>query len=60
MGFVAATRYGKLPTVIRGYRAARPGEVSPIIMSSRKGDRSPEIKLVLRLIRQMYRREGIV
>jgi LysR family transcriptional regulator, benzoate and cis,cis-muconate-responsive activator of ben and cat genes len=33
--------------------------VSPIIMSSRKGDRSPEIALVLRLIRQMYRREGI-
>ncbi len=34
--------------------------VSPIIMSSRKGDRSPEIALVLRLIRQMYRREKIV
>jgi DNA-binding transcriptional LysR family regulator len=34
--------------------------VSPIIMSSRKGDRSPEIALVLRLIRQMYRRERIV
>jgi LysR family transcriptional regulator, benzoate and cis,cis-muconate-responsive activator of ben and cat genes len=33
--------------------------VSPIIMSSRKGDRSPEIALVLRLIRQMYRQEGI-
>jgi LysR family transcriptional regulator, benzoate and cis,cis-muconate-responsive activator of ben and cat genes len=33
--------------------------VSPIIMSSRKGDRSPEIALVLRLIRQMYRREKI-
>jgi LysR family transcriptional regulator, benzoate and cis,cis-muconate-responsive activator of ben and cat genes len=34
--------------------------VSPIIMSSRKGDRSPEIALVLKLIRQMYRKEGIV
>ncbi len=34
--------------------------VSPIIMSSRKGDRSPEIALLLRLIRQMYRREKIV
>ncbi len=34
--------------------------VSPIIMSSRKGDRSPEIVLVLKLIRQMYRREKIV
>lgn len=34
--------------------------VSPIIMSVRKGDRSPEIALVLSLIRQMYRREKIV
>ena len=34
--------------------------VSPIIMSSRKGDRSPEIALVLKLIRQMYRKVGIV
>ena len=33
--------------------------VSPVIMSSRKGDRSPEIALVLRLIRQIYRKEGI-
>jgi DNA-binding transcriptional LysR family regulator len=33
--------------------------VSPIIMSSRKGDRSPEIALILRLIRQMYRKQGI-
>ena len=29
-------------------------------MSNRKGDRSPEIALVLKLIRQMYRREKIV
>jgi LysR family transcriptional regulator, benzoate and cis,cis-muconate-responsive activator of ben and cat genes len=34
--------------------------VSPIIMSTRKGDRSPEIALVLKLIREMYRKEGIV
>jgi DNA-binding transcriptional LysR family regulator len=34
--------------------------VSPIIMSSRKGDRSPELALILKLIRQMYRKEGIV
>jgi LysR family transcriptional regulator, benzoate and cis,cis-muconate-responsive activator of ben and cat genes len=33
--------------------------VSPIIMSSRKGDRSPELALVLKLIRQMYRKAGI-
>ena len=32
---------------------------SPIIMSSRKGDRSPELGVILRLIRQMYRQEGI-
>ncbi len=34
--------------------------VSPIIMSNRKGDRSPEIALVLKLIRQIYRKEKIV
>nr|WP_294544251.1 LysR family transcriptional regulator [uncultured Rhodopila sp.] len=34
--------------------------VSPIIMSSRKGDRSPEITLVLKLIRRIYQREKIV
>jgi LysR family transcriptional regulator, benzoate and cis,cis-muconate-responsive activator of ben and cat genes len=33
--------------------------VSPIIMSNRKGDRSPEIALVLKLIRQIYRKEKI-
>jgi DNA-binding transcriptional LysR family regulator len=33
--------------------------VSPIIMSSRKGDRSPEVALILKLIRQMYQKEGI-
>jgi DNA-binding transcriptional LysR family regulator len=36
-----------------------PGAVSPIIMSTRKGDRSPEIGLVLRLVKEMYRKEGI-
>ena len=36
-----------------------PGAVSPIIMSTRKGDASPEIKLVLRLVKEMYRKEGI-
>jgi DNA-binding transcriptional LysR family regulator len=33
--------------------------ISPIIMSSRKGDRSPEVALLLKLIREMYRKEGI-
>ena len=36
-----------------------PRAVSPIIMSTRKGDRSPEISLVARLIKEMYRKEGI-
>ena len=31
--------------------------VSPIIMSSRKGDRSPERVLMLKLIKQMYVRQ---
>ena len=33
--------------------------VSPIIMSNRKGDKSPEIALILRLIREIYNKEGI-
>jgi DNA-binding transcriptional LysR family regulator len=33
--------------------------ISPIIMSTRKNDQSPEIALILRLIREMYRKEGI-
>ena len=33
--------------------------VSPIIMSIRKGDKSPEIVFTMKLIREMYRREGI-
>jgi LysR family transcriptional regulator, benzoate and cis,cis-muconate-responsive activator of ben and cat genes len=38
---------------------AEKNAVSPIIMSSRKGEKSPEIALVLRLIRDIYRNEGI-
>jgi LysR family transcriptional regulator, benzoate and cis,cis-muconate-responsive activator of ben and cat genes len=53
-----------IETLRRDNVAYRPLEsvlaVSPIIMSVRKGDRSPEIALVLSLIRQMYRREKIV
>ena len=47
----------------RGNVTYRPLEdekaVSPIIMSSRKGDKSPEIALILRLIREMYRTDAI-
>jgi DNA-binding transcriptional LysR family regulator len=35
------------------------GAVSPIIMSSRKADRSPELGLMLRLIKEMYRKVGV-
>jgi DNA-binding transcriptional LysR family regulator len=33
---------------------------SPIFMSNRRGDRSPEITLVLKLIRRIYQKEKIV
>jgi DNA-binding transcriptional LysR family regulator len=33
--------------------------VSPVIMSTRKGDRSPEIALILKLIREIYRKAGV-
>ncbi|WP_026872246.1 LysR family transcriptional regulator [Inquilinus limosus] len=33
--------------------------LTPIIMSHRKDDRSPEIALMLKIIREMYRRSGI-
>jgi LysR family transcriptional regulator, benzoate and cis,cis-muconate-responsive activator of ben and cat genes len=33
--------------------------VSPIIMSNRKGDKSPEITLILKLIREIYRKARI-
>ena len=36
-----------------------PDAVSPIIMSSRASNRSPEIDLILGLIKAMYRKEGI-
>jgi DNA-binding transcriptional LysR family regulator len=36
-----------------------PDAISPIIMSNRRDDPSPEIALVLKLIKQMYRDEGI-
>ena len=35
------------------------GAVSPIIMSSRKADRSPELGLMLRPIKEMYRKVGV-
>ena len=42
------------------YRALdEDGAISPILMSSRKGDTSPEIALVLDLVRENYRRDGI-
>ena len=42
------------------YRAfAQETIVSPIIMSTRKGDPSPELAMLLKLIRDIYRREGI-
>lgn len=33
--------------------------ISPIILSMRKGDRSPEIAVIQKLIRQIYAREGL-
>ena len=33
--------------------------VSPIIMSTRRGDKSPEIAFITKLIREMYRKAGI-
>jgi LysR family transcriptional regulator, benzoate and cis,cis-muconate-responsive activator of ben and cat genes len=42
------------------YRALdEPGAVSPVIMSMRKGDRNPEISIMLRVIREMYRKAGL-
>ena len=37
-----------------------PTAVSPIILSTRKGDRSGEIALLLKLIRQLYAKDGII
>ena len=41
------------------YRPIKEKAVSPVIMSMRKGDRSPEIALLLQLVKDIYRREGI-
>ena len=40
-------------------RLDEPAAVSPVIMSTRKADPSPEIGLMLRIIKEMYRKEGI-
>ncbi len=40
-------------------RLDEPGAVAPIIMSTRKGDRSPEIGVILNLVKEMYKQEGI-
>ena len=43
------------------YRALdEPDAVSPIIMSTRASDRSPEIALILSLVKAMYKEHGIV
>ena len=36
------------------------GRRADLFAIGRKGDRSPELALILKLIRQMYRKEGIV
>ena len=42
------------------YRALNePGAVSPSLMSTRKGDKSPDLAMILRVIREMYRKAGI-
>jgi hypothetical protein len=38
---------------------AEEAAVSPIIMSTRKDDTSPELRVILKLIREIYRQEGI-
>jgi len=35
------------------------GAVSPVIMSTRNGDRNPELSVMLRVIREMYRKAGL-
>jgi DNA-binding transcriptional LysR family regulator len=40
-------------------RLDEPGAVSPIIMSTRRNDRSPEIGVILKLVKDIYRKEGI-
>jgi DNA-binding transcriptional LysR family regulator len=42
------------------YRPLRETDaVSPIVMKTRKGDRSSDLALILRLIKELYRKEGI-
>ena len=56
-----------VPAAVEGLKRAnvtyRPldeeGVVSPVLMSCRTGDTSPDIAHVLRLVKDMYRREGI-
>jgi DNA-binding transcriptional LysR family regulator len=36
-----------------------PGAVSPIIMSRRANDLSPEVALILSIVKSMYQRRGI-
>lgn len=40
-------------------RLDEPGAVAPIIMITRKGERSPEIGVILKLVKEMYKKEGI-
>lgn len=40
-------------------RLDEPSAISPVIMSTRKSDRSPELGLILQLVKEMYRKEGI-
>jgi hypothetical protein len=42
-----------------GSTIAEEKAVSPIIMSTRKGDKSPEIAFIVKLIREIYRKAGI-
>jgi DNA-binding transcriptional LysR family regulator len=42
------------------YRAlSAPEAVSPVMMSTRKGDRSPEVERMLKIIKDMYRKDGV-
>ncbi len=69
LGLVAAEAGVCLvPAAVEGFRRenvgykplAEPGAASPILMSTRASDASPEITLLLQLIRDMYRAHGIV
>lgn len=69
LGLVAAeTGFAIVPASVESLRRdnvvyaplAEPGATSPILMSTRRDDPSPEIALILRIIKRMYRDEGIV